>query len=336
MKITSSTTACLAKLLLLLLLPARVLQAQFTFVTNNGVITLTQYTGPGGAVTIPSNINDMPVISIGGSAFYNYGGYCMTSVTIPDSVTSIGYQAFKNCGMTNIVIPNGVTFIDAWVFLGCRNLASVTLPTNLTTIWYEAFYECRSLSDISIPNSVTFIALEAFEGCSSLTSVTLPNGITNISDRTFAVCTSLTNITIPASVTSIGEAAFYNCPSLTTLYFSGNPPVLGSIVFNYDILATIYYLPGTTNWGTIFGGRPTALWRPQMQPTDASLGVRTNQFGFNIAWASGQVVVVEACTNLANPAWSPLQTNTLSSNTLYFSDPQWTNYPARFYRLRSP
>ena len=73
-----------------------------------------------------------------------------------------------------------------------------------------------------------------------------------------------------------------------------------------------------------------------MQTSVASFGVRSNQFGFSIALASGQVVLVEACTNLANPNWSPLQTNTLSGDSLYFSDPQWTNYPARFYRLRSP
>jgi hypothetical protein len=75
-----------------------------------------------------------------------------------------------------------------------------------------------------------------------------------------------------------------------------------------------------------------------VQTGDATFGVRTNQFGFNIniAWASGQVIVVEACTNLANSTWFPLQTNTLSSDSFYFSDPDWMNYPARFYRLRSP
>ena len=75
---------------------------------------------------------------------------------------------------------------------------------------------------------------------------------------------------------------------------------------------------------------------PQVQTANASFGVWTTQFGFNIAWASGQVVVAEASADLANPVWSPLQTNTLSSDSLYFSDPEWTNYPARFYRLRSP
>ncbi|HWY32809.1 MAG TPA: hypothetical protein VNX46_18740 [Candidatus Acidoferrum sp.] len=64
--------------------------------------------------------------------------------------------------------------------------------------------------------------------------------------------------------------------------------------------------------------------------------MQSNGFGFNINWASGQTVVVEACTNLANTSWLPVQTNMLSGGSFYFSDPQWTNYPARFYRLRSP
>ena len=84
------------------------------------------------------------------------------------------------------------------------------------------------------------------------------------------------------------------------------------------------------------GGRPTALWKPQVQTSDASFGVQTNQFGFNISWASGMVVVVEACTNLDYPMWTPLQTDTLMNDMLYFSDPEWTNYPCRFYRLRMP
>jgi hypothetical protein len=95
-------------------------------------------------------------------------------------------------------------------------------------------------------------------------------------------------------------------------------------------------LPGITGWGSTFADRPTALWNPQVQTSTASFGVQTNQFGFTIAWASGMVIVVEACTDLAHPTWFPLQTNTLSSDSFYFSEPQWTNYPARFYRFRSP
>jgi hypothetical protein len=112
-------------------------------------------------------------------------------------------------------------------------------------------------------------------------------------------------------------------------------------VFTGDNNATVYYLPGTTNWGTTFGGRPAVLWNPQAQTSDASFGVQMNRFGFNITGSSNLVIVVEACTNLVNPVWSPLSTNTLNTfigtnGMSYFSDPAWTNYPGRFYRLRSP
>jgi hypothetical protein len=69
---------------------------------------------------------------------------------------------------------------------------------------------------------------------------------------------------------------------------------------------------------------------------DYEFGVRTNRFGFTIAWATNIPVLVEACTNLANRTWSPVGTSTLSGGVSYFSDPWWTNYPGRFYRLRSP
>jgi hypothetical protein len=99
---------------------------------------------------------------------------------------------------------------------------------------------------------------------------------------------------------------------------------------------TVYYLPETTGWEATFADRPTALWLPQAQTTDASFGVQTNQFGFTINWARGQTVVVEACTDMANPVWSPVETNTLTGGSSYFSDSDWTNHPGRYYRLRSP
>ena len=107
-------------------------------------------------------------------------------------------------------------------------------------------------------------------------------------------------------------------------------------MFGGDNNVIVYYLPGTTGWGTTFAGRPTVLWKPLVKTGDASFGVRTNRFGFTITWANNMVIVVEAATNLANPAWIPVVTNILTGGSSYFSDPHWTNYPARFYRLRSP
>lgn len=95
-------------------------------------------------------------------------------------------------------------------------------------------------------------------------------------------------------------------------------------------------LPGTTDWSNNLTDLPTALSLPQVQTTDGSFGVRSNQIGFSINWASGMSVVVEATSNLANPTWIPLARNTLSGGSAYVSDPAWANYPARFYRLRSP
>jgi hypothetical protein len=126
---------------------------------------------------------------------------------------------------------------------------------------------------------------------------------------------------------------------LGSVYFEGNAPSLGSDVFFDDNNAIVYYLPGSVGWGSTFGGRPTALWllpNPLILNNGHSFGVQSNGFGFMISWATNIPVVVEASTNLVNPTWFPISTNTLTSGSAHFSDPQWTNYPARFYRIRSP
>jgi hypothetical protein len=185
----------------------------------------------------------------------------------------------------------------------------------------------------TIPNGVTNIGDEAFQSCASLTNIVIPNSVTSIGNETFQGCTSLTSVTIGNSVTNIGFGAFYFCTSLTGVYFQGNAPSADPPVFWGDNSATVYYLPGTTGWYTPFGGLPAVLWNAQMQTSGGSFGVRTNRFGFNITGTSNLVIVVEACTNLANPTWSPLQTITLTGGPVYFSDPQWTNHTHCFYGL---
>jgi hypothetical protein len=124
------------------------------------------------------------------------------------------------------------------------------------------------------------------------------------------------------------------------VYFHGNAPILyfdyGLYVFYQDNNTTVYYLPGTTGWSSPFGGRPAVLWNPQAQTSGANFGVRTNRFGFNITGTTNIPIVLEACTNLANSTWTPLQSCTLTNGLLYFTDPNWKNYPGRFYRIRSP
>ena len=107
-------------------------------------------------------------------------------------------------------------------------------------------------------------------------------------------------------------------------------------MFLGDSNVIVYYLPGTTGWGPTFGGRPAVLWNPLVQTGEASFGVRTNRFGFTITGTPNIPIVVEAATNLANANWVPLRSLNLTNGAFYFSDPNWTNYPGRFYRLRAP
>ena len=124
--------------------------------------------------------------------------------------------------------------------------------------------------------------------------------------------------------------------NLTGVFFWGNAPPYVSASFLGCDNATAYYLPGTTDWGPTFGGLPTVPWvlpYPVILTTPPSFGVRTNQFGFIISWATNASVVVEACPDLVLPDWSPVATNTLVEGWSYFSDPEWTNHPNRFCRI---
>src|SRR5215472_3102657 len=118
--------------MLVLVLPA-IAQAQFTYATNNGTITITGYTGPGGAVTIPSTINALPVTAIGRNAFYQQ--YSLTSLTLPNSVTNVGEGAFNMCqGLTQVTLGNAVQTLGEAAFDSCNNLTQVTLPNSLLMI----------------------------------------------------------------------------------------------------------------------------------------------------------------------------------------------------------
>ena len=193
----------------------------------------------------------------------------LMSVTIPNSVTKIGWRAFEGCSglkqvhikdiaawcninfiglnsnplsiahhfyindneTKDLVIPDSVTKIGAGAFGGCSGLTSVTIPNSVTEIGGSAFEGCSGLTSVTIPNSVTEIGDSAFSHCSGLTSITIPDSVTEIGDRAFSGCTELTSVTIGNSVTKIGNSTFSNCRNLTSITISDSVTEIGEEAF---------------------------------------------------------------------------------------------------------
>ena len=171
------------------------------------------------------------VTSIGYEAF----SFCenLTSVTIPNSVTTIGGSAFSCCySLTSATIGNGVTTIGDYTFSSCENLTSVTIPNSVTEIGSSAFNYCTSLTSVTIPDSVTSIGSYAFKNCRSLTSVTIPDSVTTIGENAFQWCESLTSATISNGVTTIEEFAFWGCKNLTSVTIPDSVTTIGPFAFN--------------------------------------------------------------------------------------------------------
>ena len=199
----------------------------FAFTSNGTSVTITGYSGSGGAVVIPATINGLPVVSIGDYAFnYSFG---LTSVTIPYGVTSIGNHAFSRCTeLTSVTLSNSVTSIGDSTFYGCSGLTGVTIPNSVTSIGSNAFEGCYRMTSVTISNSVTSIGNGTFLSC-GLTSVTIPNSVTSIGNGAFQSCSGLTSVTIPYGVISIGSGAFGNCYNLTAITIDPLNPTYSSL-----------------------------------------------------------------------------------------------------------
>ena len=225
---------------------------------NDGTVEITKFVSSSSTdIELPSVIDGKSVTSIGDSAFNAYSiEACknLTSIIIPNSVTSIGNWAFEDCtSLTSVTIPDSVTSIGYWVFDNCVSLTNITIPSNITSIEAATFKGCSSLTNIIIPNNVVNIKISAFSetglksivipnnvrtideyvfcGCNDLTNVTILDGTISIGYGVFKWCKNLNSIEIPKSITSIGDDAFYKCTSLISITIPDSVTSIGESAF---------------------------------------------------------------------------------------------------------
>ena len=214
---------------------------------------LTSIVVESGNTTYDSRENSNAIIETASNTLL-YG--CKNTV-IPNSVTSIGEAAFRDCsGLTSVTIGNSVTSIGSYAFYGCSGLTSITIPNSVTSIGDNAFYGTAwynnqpdglvyaglnvyaykgtmpTNTSITIEQGTVSIGYGAFEGYYELTSITIPNSVTSIGDYAFSWCSGLTFVTIPNSVTSIGDGAFLGCDGLTSVIIGNSVTSIGDGAFS--------------------------------------------------------------------------------------------------------
>ena len=146
----------------------------------------------------------------------------ITSVEIPNNITSIGDYAFRDCnGLTSIDIPNSVTEIGGFACDNCKSLTSITIPDGVKKIDFCAFNWCTGLKSVKLSNNIKRISSWMFNHCEGLTNITIPDGVKKIGNSAFCKCTSLIDITIPNSVKFIGPQVFSDCVKLKNISFTG-------------------------------------------------------------------------------------------------------------------
>ena len=212
--------------------------------------------------------------------------------------------------VTSLVLPEGLTSIPDLAFKNCSSLTSVTIPEGVTTIGNNAFQNCSNLTSITIPNSVTSIGSDAFENCSNLTSVTIPNSVTSIGYWAFSGCSSLTSVTIPSSVTSIGNYAFYDCDGLTSITIPNSVVIEPGTFHSCDNVQEINIIIANPNvWSDQFGSLPDVtrhLYKDGEEVTNLVLSeglTSIPNFAFRNCSSLTSVSILNSVTTIGNNAF---------------------------------
>jgi hypothetical protein len=214
---------------------------EFEYSVNGDSVTIDEYIGTNTRVTIPSSIDGLPVASIGGGAFYSCRN--LTSITIPDSITSINCSFDWCTSLTSIVVDE-------------NNQHYKSIDGNLYTKDEKTLIQYaigKTDTKFTIPEGVTYIGEEAFANCSNLGEVYIPNGVITIGSDAFLSCHGLDYVYIPDSVTTIGSCAFMDVNVITIRIGSG-VTYIGSDAFYNNGDLFINYNGTAEDWGKITKG----------------------------------------------------------------------------------
>lgn len=243
---------------------------RFNEENNRTEAVITGYKGIDNDLVIPDSIDNAVVTSIGVKAFAESNQF--ESITIPDSIGSIGEDAFWECNglkkvyvssiedwckikfedissnpivyareiyidgelATDITIPKGITKICDYAFVGCDTITNVVIPNSVISIGNSAFFDCSNLKNISIPNSVISIGDSAFYYCYNLKNISIPNSVVNIGAGAFSGCSNLEEVEIPDGIKFIKDSTFAFCENLTTIIIPQSVKEIGNLAFYRD------------------------------------------------------------------------------------------------------
>ncbi len=230
--------------------------SDFVYINKADGITITYYRGTDVNVTIPDTIDGKPVVTIGNGAFCTSN---LTSIVMPDSVTSIQSIAFFNCqALESVTLSKNITNIDLSAFSGCTSLKNIILPDSLTSIGNSAFSRCPNLTSVTLPENLTSIGNHSFFSCTGLKKIIIPGKVNSIGSNAFGSCSSMYDITIPASVNSMGDGL----SNFRNVYFEGDIPTFTNTSGNYNFGARVifYYLANKKGWTTRPNNQPAASY----------------------------------------------------------------------------
>ncbi len=229
-------------------------ESDFEYYQSENGICIIGYSGTDTVITIPSTVEELPVVSVGNGAFGNLTE--LTSITIADSVMSIGKDAFANCiALTEIVLPDQMTAIDQGAFTNCSALTDMTVPNGISILNSNTFKDCSKLESVTIPASVSTLGENVFSGCTSLDTITFLGNIPELTS---------TSITEWANVDAIHSTSGTIHPYESTIFGICGPSALYSLEGNtlYVIgRGSIYAYSGTYSSGTYYWTpKPDTPW----------------------------------------------------------------------------